>query len=368
MTDSVLPFDCKEIFDDTLSDVDQTSFEKFKNGFDKLNDVLSDVFSSIKDEIVPIGITIGAEIGLTGIAWLLKRFIRKAVTRVIFMMVTGGFDLLDAIQMVQIGTELIRGLTGTPLNIRLDKEIITNGFKGAFETWQNELNNDKTLNCYRTHYLDYLTKTYPDKNYTQEYINEFLNNLTAIYKVVKFLDALKIPEDMATCMPCLGYVKKIKDGKESYEYEPDSKPSFCKINESTDLLFGYPSTSCNQDYRNAFMNYINNPYVVTGRNINIEDYNWLEVKTEYGDKCSLNNPEYYFCLIGDKNKCKQCLTAPLKTTPPRAGLSILKTESQVPTKPSKKSNKKLFVIVTIIIIICFLLYLYFLLKKNVKSN
>lgn len=357
---SLLPFDCKEIFEDTLSDTNQSDLEKFQNGFDKLNDVMKDMFSSLKDEGIAIGITIGAEIGLTGLSWLLKRFIKKAVTRIIFMMITGGFDILDAIQMAQIGTELIRGLTGVPLNIRIDKEIITGGFEKAYEAWNETLNQDVTINCYRRHYLDFLKEKNPKINYTQEYVNEFLNDLMAIYKVVTYLDSVKIPEEIIDCMPCTGFVKKIVDGKEIYEEDPTLKPSFCKINENESFHLGYPTDKCNNSYTDSFMKYINSPYSILPGKHPIDSYDFSEVKREYGDKCNIKNDEYYFCIKGNATSCNECLTARLLVLP----VSLVKNKQLTSSSSSYKYNKKYFLII-IIIIISFLLY--FLIRKNVKS-
>lgn len=357
-----IPFDCKEILDDALHTMDSSSFDKFKNGLDKVSDIIKNIFTGLKDEAVPIGITIGAEVGMRGLSWLLKKFVKKAITKAIYALISAGFDALDVITLAAVGVDLIRGLTGTTLNLRLDKEIITNTFDSVFDAWTEELNKDRAVNCYRRHFLDYLKKENPNGHFDQNYVEEFLKNIMAVYKVIRLMDAIDIDE-IEECMPCVGMKKTIINGKESYDFDiSKNAPSYCTIDLSNSFILGFPTDKCK--YKDNFFQYINKPYFLSGKDISLGNYNWGEVKDETGDACKLSNPNYVFCLEGDKNGCKRCRNAPLyppdvPTNPPNVSTSNNLVSYSL-RSPRKHSIKNKIIIIIIIIIICFLLY--FLIK------
>ena len=271
----------------------------------------------------------------------LKRAVMKTLMRSIGTAIVKAMSVYTIMTLVEGITSLVRGVGGVPLKVYLNREIINNIMKGAYEKITEEIISNKEIQCIRVNYKNKMLTLGKEADMKQ--LEELLNDAIKLYKTVtsvNIFDKENI-DDWERYYPCglprdildasgnivstLGNINKelnYIDTSMGYIDISSALPCWCNIDQfkilpqfrdisnylsGRKLEFGfYPDPKIDYYYREGFSRYLNQPYDFPQSGIPVIYADPLN-KDDPGRQsfdCSDNN--YATCYEGDAFSCNRC--------------------------------------------------------------
>lgn len=336
--------DCENLLNDLEkeSETENIHRQRINKGTEIIKMIANSLWEDLPNFLLVMAVEESIEtIGQKLVENTLKRAVMKTLMRSIGTAIVKAMNVYTIITLVEGLTSLVRGVGGVPLKVYLNREIIDNIMKGAYEKINEQIMNGKQLQCVRVNYKNKMLTLGKESDMKQ--LEELLNDAIKLYKTVTSVNIFDMEniDDWERYSPCgiprnildasgnivstLGNINRelnYIDTSMGYIDISSALPCWCNIDQfkilpqfidiSNDLsgkelqIGFYPDPKIDYYYREGFSRYLNQPYDFPQSGIPViyaDPFNEDDPGRQ-GFDCSDNN--YLSCYEGDAFSCNRC--------------------------------------------------------------